>query len=448
MPAASNTKSDLRPVLIACCLAMLAVGDNSTAIMAALPEMRASLQLGPAEVEWVVNAYLLTAAIFIVVGGDAADQIGARRSSISGIALFALASLIIALAPAGFVVVGARALQGLGAAFAVAGTLAAVTEAAPDSRRAEAIGAWTGFLMLGFSIGPLVGGAVTHYAGWRFIFWLNAAAMVPAALLLLRHPGAEGGRTTSMDWMGLGILAVFMVTLISGLQALAHVRINPQAAIVPLALAAIAFGGLIRTETRRRQPMVDFGLFSNRNFAIAAGLLFLVMFDIMTLLLYYNLIAQSADGLGMSAVEAGLSLLPLSVALFGFARAAPSIGMRIGVRRMLIGGSLLLALGCAIIWSSFQIEARFAVLLPGLFVTGAGIALTYASAPRLGLATLPQLQAGKGSGMLNSCSFLGGTVGVTLGGIVFALTGFSGVLVLLGVSALASAALCLRLHVD
>jgi MFS family permease len=445
---ASGARSDFRPVLVACCLAMLAVGDNSTAIMAALPEMRASLQLGPAEVEWVVNAYLLTAAIFIVVGGDAADQIGARRSSISGIALFALASLIIALAPAGFVVVGARALQGLGAAFAVAGTLAAVTEAAPDSRRAEAIGAWTGFLMLGFSIGPLVGGAVTHYAGWRFIFWLNAAAMVPAALLLLRHPGAEGGRTTSMDWMGLGILAVFMVTLISGLQALAHVRINPQAAIVPLALAAIAFGGLIRTETRRRQPLVDFGLFSNRNFAIAAGLLFLVMFDIMTLLLYYNLIAQSADGLGMSAVEAGLSLLPLSVALFGFARAAPSIGMRIGVRRMLIGGSLLLALGCAIIWSSFQIEARFAVLLPGLFVTGAGIALTYASAPRLGLATLPQLQAGKGSGMLNSCSFLGGTVGVTFGGIVFALTGFSGVLVLLGVSALASAALCLRLHVD
>ncbi|XIA65124.1 MFS transporter [Bradyrhizobium sp. TZ2] len=448
MPAASNTKSDFGPVLMACCLAMLAVGDNSTAIMAALPKMRGSLQLGPAEVEWVVNAYLLTAAIFIIVGGDAADQLGARRSSIAGIALFALASLIIALAPAGFVVVGARALQGLGAAFAVAGTLAAVTEAAPDSRRAEAIGAWTGFLMLGFSIGPLVGGAVTHYAGWRVIFWLNVAAMVPAALMLLRHPGAAGRRTTSMDWMGLGILAVFMVALISGLQALAHVRINPQAAIVPLALAVIAFGGLIWTETRRRQPLVDFALFSNGNFAIAAGLLFLVMFDIMTLLLYYNLVAQSADGLGMSAVATGLSLLPLSVALFVFARAAPSIGMRIGVRRMLTAGSLLLVPGCAIIWSSFHVEARFALLMPGLFVVGAGIALTYASAPRLGLATLPQLQAGKGSGLLNSCSFLGGTVGVTFGGIVFALSGFSGVLVLLGCSALASAVLCLRLRVD
>jgi len=136
MPAiASHAKGDLAPVLVSCCLAMLAVGDNSTAIMAALPEMTGALQLGRTEVEWVVNAYLLTAAVFIVVGGDAADQFGARRSSIAGIALFALASLVIALAPAGFVVVGARALQGLGAAFAVAGTLAAVSEAAPAQRR-------------------------------------------------------------------------------------------------------------------------------------------------------------------------------------------------------------------------------------------------------------------------------------------------------------------------
>src|SRR3954447_22097905 len=156
--------SDLRPVLIACCLAMLSVGNNSTAIMAALPAMTGSLHLGAAEVEWVVNAYLLTAAVFIILGGDVADQFGARHSSTAGIGLFSLASLIIAVAPTGLLVVSARALQGLGAAFAVAGSLAAVTEAAPESKRAEAVGAWTGFLMLGFSIGPLVGGAITHYA--------------------------------------------------------------------------------------------------------------------------------------------------------------------------------------------------------------------------------------------------------------------------------------------
>jgi DHA2 family multidrug resistance protein-like MFS transporter len=409
--------------------------------------MKASLRLAPAELEWVVNAYLLTAAIFIIVGGGAADQLGARRSSVIGIVLFALASLLIALAPTGYVVVGARALQGLGAAFAVSGTLAAVTEAAPDEQRAEAIGTWSGFLMLGFSLGPLIGGAVTHYAGWRSIFWLNVAAMVPSALMLFRQEGASR-RTGSMDWVGLGLLAVFMVTLITGLQALAHARSNPFAAIVPLALAALAFPLLLRLETRRPQPLVDFALFANPRFAIAAGLLFLVMLDIMTLLLYYNLFAQSADGLGLSAVAAGLSLVPLSITLFAFARAAPVIAARIGMRRMLTAASLLLAIGCAIIWSSLQINATFALLMPGLFVAGIGIALIYASAPRLGLATLPPTQAGKGSGMLNSCSFLGGTVGVTFGGLVFASHGLSGVLVLLGVSALASAALCLRLHAD
>ncbi|MET0677860.1 MAG: MFS transporter [Bradyrhizobium sp.] len=444
----SGTTSDLTPVLIACCLAMLAVGDNSTAIMAALPEMRGNLGLGPSQLEWVVNAYLLTAAIFIVMGGDAADQFGARRSSIAGIGLFALASLVIALAPSGLIVIGARALQGLGAAFAVAGTLAAVSEAAPDDKRAEAIGTWTGFLMLGFSIGPLIGGAVTHYAGWRFIFWLNVAAMLPAALILLRHPAGSSRRAAPVDWIGLGILAVFMMTLITGLQALAHISASPAAAIVPLAIAAVSVVALVRIETRRKQPLVDFSLFANRNFAIAAGLLFLVMFDIMTLLLYYNLFAQSAGGLGLSAISAGLSLLPLSVALFVFARAAPGIAASVGMRRMLAGGSLVLAIGCAILWSALHLEAGFAGLLPGLFVAGAGIAPVYASAPRLGLATLPQAQAGKGSGMLNSCSFLGGTVGVAFGGIASVLGGFPAVLALLAVSALAGAVLCLQLKRD
>jgi MFS family permease len=447
----SGATSDFKPVLIACCLAMLSVGDNSTAIMAALPAMTTTLQLGPAEVEWVVNAYLLAAAVFIILGGDAADQFGARYSSTVGIGLFALASLLIAIAPVGMMVVGARALQGLGAAFAVSGTLAAVTEAAPESKRAEAIGAWTGFLMLGFSIGPLVGGIITHYAGWRFNFWLNVVAMVPAALFLWLYPAIRDRRPKSTDWVGLGVLAVFMVSLISGLQALARFGSAPQVAIIALAVAIVAFVILIWTERRHRQPLVDFGLFSNRNFAVASGLGFLLMFDIMTLLLYYNLFAQASDGLAMSAVAAGLSLMPLSVALFGFARAAPRLGTAFGLRRMLIGGTLLLALGCAIAWASGarapEVEPKFAMLMLGLFVSGAGIALPYASAPRVGLATLPPTQAGKGSGILNSCSFLGGTVGVTCGGIVFKLAGFPGVLVMLGFSALLSAALCLRLRV-
>ena len=178
-------------VLSACCLAMLSVGDNSTAVMAALPAMSRDLQLDSAVVEWVVNAYLLAAAAFILLGGEAADRYGARRSSTAGIALFALSSLIIAVAPSGLVVIGARGLQGLGGAFAVAGTLAAATES-PESERAGAIAAWTGFLMLGFSIGPLVGGAVTHYAGWRFQFLAQCRCDRPGGDLAHHAAGPTG----------------------------------------------------------------------------------------------------------------------------------------------------------------------------------------------------------------------------------------------------------------
>jgi DHA2 family multidrug resistance protein-like MFS transporter len=434
-----------RLVLAACCLAMLAVGENSTAIMAALPAMTSSLGLAPATVEWVVNAYLLASAVFIILGGEAADQFGARRSSAAGIALFALASLIIAVATNEAAVVGARALQGFGAAFTVAGTLAAVTEAAPESDRARAISAWTGFLMLGFSIGPLVGGAVTHYAGWRVIFWLNVVAMLPAGMALWLYPGIGRGRRSPVDWLGLGLLAVFMVMLISGLHALPAVRSDPLAAIGPLGLAAAAFGVLVWAETRHHRPLLDFGLFRNRNFAVACALVFLLMFDIMNILLYYNLFAQAPDGLAMTPIAAGLSLMPLSVAFFGFARMAPGLAVKTGMTRMMVGGSLLLAVGCAIAWLSIE-GAGFTVLMLGLFAAGAGIALPYASTPRIGLSALLPTQTGKGSGVLNSCSFLGGTVGVTVGGIVFDFAGFGGVLALVGLSALLAAGLSLRLR--
>jgi DHA2 family multidrug resistance protein-like MFS transporter len=213
----------------------------------------------------------------------------------------------------------------------------------------------------------------------------------------------------------------------------------------PLALAAVAFAVLLWVETRHRRPLLDFGLFGNRNFALACALVFLFMFDIMNILLYYNLFAQAPDGPAMTPIAAGLSLMPLSVAFFGFARVAPWLARMAGMKWMMVGGSLLLAGGCAVARMSLA-EAGFSVLMLGLFAAGAGIALPYASTPQIGLAALARTQTGKGSGVLNSCSFLGGTVGVTGGGIVFGLYGFGGVLALVGLSALVGAGLSLRLR--
>ena len=434
-----------RLVLIACYLAIFAIGENSTAIMAALPVMSRGLGLAPAVVEWAVNAYLLAAAAFIILGGRAADSLGPRRSSAAGIALFALASLLIASAPNGLVLVAARTTQGLGAAFAVAGSLAAATRSVPEADRPSAIGGWTGFLMLGFSIGPLLGGAITHYAGWRINFWLNLLALLPAALILWRARRGEPRRPNPVDWRGLLLLAVLMVALITGLHALSSAARAPWAAAVPLVLAAAALTALYRTETHHDRPLLDFALFANRNFALACLLGFLLMFAIMALLLYYNLFAQSPAGLAMTPIGAGLSLLPLSVALFGFARAAPVLGNLFGIKLMMAGGALILVLGCAIVWLSLAVTG-LPILLLGLFAAGLGIALPFASSSRIGLAALPQTQAGQGSGMLNAASFLGGTVGVTSGGIAFTLAGLPGVLLLVAICALACAALALRLR--
>jgi MFS family permease len=199
-------------------------------------------------------------------------------------------------------------------------------------------------------------------------------------------------------------------------------------------------------ETRRSAPLLDLGLFRDRNFALACLLGFLLMGDIMATLLYYNIFAQApGEGLGMTPVAAGLSLMPLSAGLFGFARVSHRLAEKIGIRPMMAGGSLLLMLGCAIAWFALA-AAGFALLMAGLFAMGAGIALPYSSAPRIGLAALPQTLAGKGSGILNSSTFLGGTVGVTAGGVLFGIFGFTGVLALVAISALAGAGLALRLR--
>lgn len=221
-------------------------------------------------------------------------------------------------------------------------------------------------------------------------------------------------------------------------------RSAPGAALVPLALAAIAGAALPFAERSIQRPMLDFRLFANRHFLLACLLGFFLMFDIMTLLLYYNIFAQGRDGLGLSAVGAGLSLVPLSLAFFIFARTAPRLEAVTGLRPMMVGGSLLLALACAIVWMALG-PGDLALRSLGLVAAGAGIALPYATSPRIGLSALSPAQVGQGSGVLNSASFLGGTVGVTCGGIVFGLAGFAGVLALVAAGALLGVVLSLRL---
>ena len=432
-----NQPTRAAPILWSSCLAMLAVGANSTAIMAALPDMRTELLLSSAGVQWAINAYLVVSAAFIVLGGQAADRFGARLGSIVGLALFGLASCIIASSGTQSALLAGRALQGLAAAFAVPCTLAAVDTSAAPERRAAAIGAWSGFLMLGFSIGPLLGGALTHVAGWRVVFWLNVLLMLPA-IAGLAFAGSATARTFSThskrtDWTGFVLLATLMVSLVFGLHAVPHAGAALLPVIGPFALAATAFFLLLIVESRAEAPLVDLNFFARRRFVMGLAIGSLSMFSIMSLLLYFNLYAQSPEGLGLTALETGASLLPLSAALLALALSAPVVAAQVGLRNALTGGMALIAIACVIIGVAIR-GGGLVLLAIGFVVMGTGLAVPYALAPRLALSALSPAQAGQGSGIVNACTFLGGSVGVAGGAAMLALDGFVAVLTMIALA--------------
>jgi MFS family permease len=442
--ATAERRRGVPAVLWSSCLAMLAVGANSTAIMAALPTMRSELSLSPAGLQWAVNAYLVASAACIVLGGRAADRFGGRLASLAGLALFALASCIIATAATQHALLAGRSLQGLAAAFAVPSTLAAVDTSAAPERRGQAIGAWTGFLMLGFSIGPLLGGALTHVTSWRVIFWLNVLLMSAAfaGLASARAVTARAERTQGRraDWIGFVLLATFMVSLVYGLQAVPQARAAPLAVIAPLALAAAAFVLLLIVESRAEAPLLDLSFFRRRGFVLGVAIGSLSMFSIMSLLLYFNLYAQSRDGLGLTALEAGALLVPLSVALLALALSASAVAARVGLRNAMTGGMALIVMASAVIAAAVAL-GDIVLLVVGLLAMGAALALPYASAPRLALSVLSPGQAGQGSGVVNASTFLGGSAGVALGAIAFASGGFIAVLTMIALAGIVGAVL-------
>lgn len=434
-------------VLWSSCLAMLAVGANSTAIMAALPLMQRELALSSPGLQWAVNAYLVTSAACVVLGGRAADRFSARHSSMAGLALFAVASTIIATCEGQTVLLAGRALQGLAAAFAVPGTLAAI-HGAPPARREAAIGAWTGFLMLGFSIGPLLGGTLTHLAGWRTIFWLDVPLAV-AALAGLALPGPAAKLAAPVtgarpDIAGFVLLATFMVSIVFALHALPDTANTPLATILPLVLAAAALALLLKVERQARTPLVDLSFFDRREFVIGSVIGALAMLCIISLLLYFNLYAQSPLGLGLTPLEAGAMLLPLGAALLALALSAPAVSARLGVGGAITAGMALIVIASAIAGAAVAFGSRL-LLGIGFSVMGAGLAVPYALAPRLALSALPPAQAGQGSGIVNASTFLGGSVGVAAGAIALMIAGFPGVLAMIALAGALGAGLARRI---
>jgi predicted MFS family arabinose efflux permease len=230
------------------------------------------------------------------------------------------------------------------------------------------------------------------------------------------------------------------VALVFGLHDLPHAGAAPLSVIGPFMLAAIALFLLLKVERRAQAPLVDLSFFTRSRFVMGLVIGSLSMFSIISLLLFYNLYAQSRDGLGLTALEAGASLLPLSAALLALALSASAVAARIGLRNAMTAGMALIAVASAIMGGA--VAAGGIILLGiGFLVMGAGLAVPYALAPRLALSALAPEQAGQGSGIVNACTFLGGSLGVAGGATAFALGGFVAVLAMIGLAGATGAVL-------
>ncbi|XCM30861.1 DHA2 family efflux MFS transporter permease subunit [Streptomyces parvus] len=388
---------------------------DSTVINVALPRIGEDLGTDMAALQWTTNAYMLTLAGLILLGGALGDRYGRRRVFLVGVVWFAAASLLCGIAPNAGVLIAARALQGVGGALLTPGSLALIQAGFHPDDRARAVGLWSGFGGVGAAVGPFVGGWLVDGPGWRWVFLLNlplAAICVPVALRHVpesRDPAAHG----RFDVLGaaLGALALAGVT-----YALIEA---PEQGASPLVIGA-ALGGLVLgaafvlVERRRADPMLPPSIFRSRLFTSVN----LVTFCVYAALggFFFLSAIQLQVVAGYSALGAGTALLPTTVLMLLFSAEAGELGRRIGPRIPLTVGPLLAAAGMLLMLRVGPDSASFGgyvtEVLPAVLVLGAGLVVVVAPLTATVLAAVDTGRAGLASGINNAAARAAGLIAV------------------------------------
>ncbi|MFG2194935.1 MFS transporter [Streptomyces sp. NPDC048639] len=384
---------------------------DGTVVNVALPRIGEDLGADLAVLQWTVNAYMLTLAGLILLGGALGDRFGRRRVFVIGIVWFALASLACGIAPNATVLVAARALQGIGGALLTPGSLALIQASFHPDDRARAVGAWSGLGGVAAAIGPFVGGWLVDGPGWRWVFLLNvplAAVCVPVALRHVpetRDPHAHG----RFDILGavLGALALGAVTyaLIDAPEQ------GASPAIIGAAVAGVLLGAaFVRLERRRRDPMLPPEIFSSRQFTAVNAVTFCVYAAFGGF--FFLSVLQLQVVVGYSALAAGTALLPTTLMMLLLSSRSGALGQRIGPRIPLTVGPLLCATGMLLMLRVGQGASYWTDILPALLAMGSGMVLLVAPLTSTVLASVEVARAGLASGVNNAVARAAGLIAV------------------------------------
>ena len=427
MPAAvtvRETAPTSRAMVVAVMVSMVAFLDSSV-INLALPAIEHDLGGGLALQQWIIDGYLLTTAAAILPGGSLSDQFGRIPVMRFGLATFGAGSILAAVATSPGMLITARLIQGLGAAFLVPGSLALINTVFDKAHQPAAIGFWTGWTGTAFALGPLLGGLSVDFLGWRWIFVLSAIPMAVGYALtfwLCPMPGrVEGAR---VDTVGVGFSAVGLATTVYALIESHHYGWRDPAVITSLVIGIGALTGFLRQQQRSTQPMLPLPLLLVRNVA-AANLVTACVYGGLTLgSLAVALYVQEVAG--YSATAAGLATLPIPVLSFLLARHVGRIAVRVGPRVFLMTGPAVAGFGLLLIRPKPDGFQAITDLLPGMTVLAVGLVATITPLMSVTLASVPAEHSGVASAVNNAVSRLAalmaiGSMGLITGGTASAI---------------------------
>lgn len=401
-----------RQILVVLCLSLLVVTIDNTVLNTALPTLARDLHASTRGLQWITDAYTLLFAALLVTAGALGDRYGRRGALLVGLAVFAAGSVGSALSGGTGTLIAFRAVMGLGAAFVMPGTLSILSAVFPPTERPAAIGAWSAVAGIGIVVGPTLGGFLLDHFSWGSVFWVNVP-LAALAIVAVRAvvPSVSGSDRHPLDPVGALISIAGLAALVDAvIEAPDRGWLSPTT-LLEAAAAVVLIGAFIVWELRSTHPMIDIRVFANRAFSGAAGAVTLTFFALFGSLFALTQYLQLVHG--YTALSAGIRALPFAAAMGVVSPLSSLAAGRLGVRRVLPAGLVLMAGG--LLWlAQAQPMTPYVTVMGAVVLMGAGMGLVMAPASTVIMNALPVHQAGAGSAVNDTVREVGGALGVAV----------------------------------
>jgi EmrB/QacA subfamily drug resistance transporter len=396
---------------------------DATVVGIALPAIGRDFHAGVASLQWIVDAYTLTLAGLLLLGGTLGDSYGRRKVFVIGTVWFAAASLLCGVAPTAGVLIAARALQGVGGALLVPGSLAILQASFAEDDRMAAIGAWSGLGGVATAIGPFLGGWLIDAVSWRLVFIINLPLAALVIAIAAKHvPETKSpGPVPRLDVRGALAISGALAGITYGLIAASADGWGSVSVLVPLGLGVVLLGLFVLIEAREREPMLPLGIFRSRQFSAANAVTFVVYAALGGLLFLVPTVLQVVHG--YSPVAAGTALLPVTFIMLALSSRSGALAARIGPRLQMSVGPVVIAASLLLFARISDSGDYLTAVLPGALVFGFGVAIMVAPLTATALAAAPADHAGVASAVNNDVARAASLIAVA---VLPALAGITG----------------------